>query len=61
MIEGDWDDAIVDADIVLSGPSAPLARTWPHLLRGLVRLRTGGDADADLEDAWQLACRYGEP
>lgn len=61
MIEGDWDDAIVDADIVLSGPSAPLARTWPHLLRGLVRLRTGGDADADLEDAWQLACRYAEP
>jgi DNA-binding CsgD family transcriptional regulator len=61
LIEGDWPEAIVDADIVLSGPSAPLARTWPHLLRGLVRLRTGGDADADLEEAWQLACRYAEP
>jgi DNA-binding NarL/FixJ family response regulator len=61
MIEGNWAGAIVDADAVLSAPSAPLARTWPHLLRGLVRLRTHGDADDDLDDAWQLASRFGEP
>jgi DNA-binding CsgD family transcriptional regulator len=46
---------------VLGGPSAPVARTWPHLVRGLVALRRGGEADADLEQAWALACRFGEP
>ncbi len=65
LMEGRWDDAIVDAEIVLSGPGAPLARTWPHLLRGLVELRRGGDADkdadADLDAAWALACRFDEP
>ena len=61
LIEGDWEGAIVDADEVLSAPSAPLARTWPHLLRALVRLRTGGDADDDLDEAWKLACRFDEP
>ena len=58
---GDWDDALADADAVLAGPSAPLARTWPHLVRGLVALRRGGDADADLDEAWELAQRFGEP
>jgi DNA-binding CsgD family transcriptional regulator len=61
LLEGNWPDAIIDADAVLAAPSAPLARTWPHLLRGLVRLRSTGDADHDLEEAWQLALRYGEP
>jgi len=65
LLRGDWSDALADADAVLSGPSAPLARTWPHLLRGLVGLRRGGDAgadaDADLDEAWRLACRFDEP
>lgn len=64
LMQGRWDDALVDADIVLSGPGAPLARTWPHLLRGLVALRRGNDApaaDADLDAAWTLAHRFAEP
>jgi DNA-binding CsgD family transcriptional regulator/tetratricopeptide (TPR) repeat protein len=61
LMRGDWADALADANVVLAGQSAPLARTWPHLIRGLVALRRGGDADADLEQAWELACRFGEP
>ena len=61
LLRGDWADAVADADDVLDGPSAPLARTWPHLVRGLVALRSGGDPDADLEEAWRLARRFGEP
>jgi DNA-binding CsgD family transcriptional regulator/energy-coupling factor transporter ATP-binding protein EcfA2 len=61
LIRGDWADALADADLVLGGPCAPLARTWPYLVRGLVSLRRGLEADADLEEAWLLACRFGEP
>ena len=61
LIEGSWDDAIDDADGVLSSPSAPLARTWPHLVRALVTMRRGGDASEDLDDAWELAHRLREP
>ena len=61
LMVGEWDDATADADLVLDGPSAPLARTWPSLIRALVALRrNGGGADC-LGDAWQLACRFGEP
>ena len=61
LMVGEWDDATADADLVLDGPSAPLARTWPSLIRALVALRrNGGGADC-LDDAWQLACRFGEP
>ena len=61
LMEGRWDEAVEDADAVLSWPSAPLARTWPHLVRGLVALRRGADADDDLDQAWRLARRFGEP
>jgi ATP/maltotriose-dependent transcriptional regulator MalT len=61
LIEGDWDNALADADSVLQSPSAPLARTWPHLVRALVEMRRGGDAAADLDEAWQLAQRLAEP
>ncbi len=61
MLAGDWVQAAADADDVLSGPSAPLALTWPHLVRGLVALRRTGEASADLDAAWTLARRYGEP
>ena len=47
LMVGEWDDATADADLVLDGPSAPLARTWPSLIRALVALRrNGGGADS---------------
>jgi DNA-binding CsgD family transcriptional regulator/tetratricopeptide (TPR) repeat protein len=61
LLRGDWDAALADADEVLAGRAAPLARTWPLLVRGLVALRRGGDGAGFLEDAWQLARRFGEP
>jgi len=61
LMVGEWDDATADADRVLDAPSAPLARTWPSLIRALVAVRrTGGGAD-HLDDAWRLACRFAEP
>jgi DNA-binding CsgD family transcriptional regulator/tetratricopeptide (TPR) repeat protein len=61
LIEGDWDDALVDAEAVLSEPSAPLARTWPHVVRGLITLRRGGDPSDDFDTAWELASDLAEP
>lgn len=61
MLKGEWAQALHDADTVLSAPSAPLARTWPYLLRGLIRLRSGGDAAEALDEAWRLARRFDEP
>jgi DNA-binding CsgD family transcriptional regulator len=62
LLEGDWDAAITDVDEVLGGPAVPVARTWPHLVRGLVALRRGGDgAVDDLDAAWALATRLDEP
>ncbi|WP_234816308.1 LuxR C-terminal-related transcriptional regulator [Mycolicibacterium agri] len=61
LMVGEWDDATADADRVLDGPSAPLARTWPSLIRGLVDLRRHGTGVAALDEAWQLACRFAEP
>ncbi len=60
MLVGDWDDALTDADLVLDSPSAPLARTWPLLIRGVVSLRRNGDDAGVIDDAWRLACRFGE-
>jgi len=61
MLEGNWDEAVADANTVLDAPSAPLARTWPLLIRALVALRRDGTRSDDIDEAWQLACRYGEP
>ena len=61
LMVGDWDDAIADAGRVLDAPSAPLARTWPLLIQALVALRRRGDGTDSLDEAWQLACRFGEP
>ena len=61
LLEGSWAEAFTDADAVLESPSAPLARTWPFLVRGLVALRRSGSGRADLDAAWELAQRYGEP
>ena len=61
LLTGDWDQALVDADDVLAGPSAPLARTWPLLVRSLVSLRRDGEGADGIDKAWQLAHRFGEP
>ena len=42
LLQGDWQARRDDAAAVLDRPSAPLARTWAHLVRGLVRLRRTG-------------------
>jgi DNA-binding CsgD family transcriptional regulator len=60
LLAGDWDASLRDANTVLEEPSAPLARIWPHLVRGLVELRRSGGGLDDLEAAWTLAQRYGE-
>jgi DNA-binding CsgD family transcriptional regulator len=46
---------------VLDSPSAPLARTWPLLIRALVALRRDGSGLDAIDDAWALAHCYGEP
>jgi DNA-binding CsgD family transcriptional regulator len=61
LMVGEWDEATADADWLLEGPSAPMGRTWPSLIRALVALRRGGDGAEPLDDAWQLACRLREP
>lgn len=61
LLSGDWDDALADASTVLDVQTAPLARTWPHLIRGLVDLRRDGGGRDQLDRAWTLACGYGEP
>lgn len=61
LMVGDWDDATADADRVLDAPSAPLARTWPSLIRALVALRRNGGGADSLNDAWELARRFAEP
>lgn len=60
LLFGDWDDALADADAVLDSPSAPLARTWPLLIRAVVSLRRTGDDAGGLNEAWKLARQYGE-
>ena len=61
LLSGDWDDALADAAAVLDAPTAPLARTWPNVIRGLVLLRRTGEGADELAQAWTLACGYGEP
>jgi DNA-binding NarL/FixJ family response regulator len=60
LLAGDWDASLQDANTVLEEPSAPLARIWPHLVRGLVELRRSGGGADDLDRAWALVQRYGE-
>lgn len=61
LLIGEWDRARADADTVLDSPSAPLARIWPLLIRGLLGLRCFGDDGGDIDQAWELASRFGEP
>jgi DNA-binding CsgD family transcriptional regulator/tetratricopeptide (TPR) repeat protein len=60
LLTGDWDEALADADVVLERPSAPLARTWPLLIRALVALRRDGDDGGNIDAAWELAGHLGE-
>jgi DNA-binding CsgD family transcriptional regulator len=61
LMVGEWDDAAADAERLLEFPSAPLARTWPSLIRAVVEMRKNGTGSSCLDDAWKLACRFGEP
>ena len=61
LLSGDWEDALADAASVLDAQSAPLARTWPHLIRGVIALRRNGGGADELASAWALARAYGEP
>ena len=61
LLMGDWSGALADSDLVLGKRSAPLARTWPLLIRALVSLRRIGDDLGGLDEAWHLAWRFGEP
>ncbi|MEW5808866.1 MAG: AAA family ATPase [Actinomycetota bacterium] len=61
LLTGDWDAALVDTESVLGYPSAPLARVWPLLIRGLVALRRHGHDGGSIDQAWELADRFGEP
>ena len=60
LLSGEWDAALADADEVLAGRSAPLARFWPHLERAIIGLRRNADPGDELDAAWSLASRYGE-
>jgi len=60
LMRGQWREAEQDAEDVLAGNSAPLARTWPLLIRGLIAVRRTGESSPDLAAAWELASRYGE-
>jgi DNA-binding CsgD family transcriptional regulator/tetratricopeptide (TPR) repeat protein len=61
---GRWAAALEDAETVLAG-GAHVARPWPHLVVGLVALRTGTQADSAVADqldaAWSLAGQLDEP
>jgi DNA-binding CsgD family transcriptional regulator len=59
LLVGDWDDALVDAETVLDSPGAPLARTWPLLVRALISLRRDGTGSDGIDEAWRLLRQYG--
>jgi DNA-binding CsgD family transcriptional regulator len=61
LLQGDWDDAAVDADTVLAGPSAPLARHWPGIVRALITLRRDGTRVDGIDEGWRVGCGLGEP
>ena len=62
LLRGDWHAAMRDAEEVLAGHGVRVARTWPHIVRGLVALRRGRhDGADDLDAAWRLADGLGEP
>lgn len=61
LMVGEWDDAAADAQRLLELPTAPLARTWPSLILAVVEMRKNGAGSPYLDEAWKLACRFGEP
>lgn len=62
LLRGNWQASLEDAKLVLDAASAPLARTWPMISRGLVAVRTGVSEDQHLlDDAFDQALRIGDP
>lgn len=60
LLEGGWNDAVLDAQTVLNGPSAPLAQHWPLLTRALISLRRDGARVDGIDEGWRLGCGFGE-
>ncbi len=59
---GRWEAALEDAESVIGNDGMPLATLWPRLVRVLVPLRRGADADLGvLDEAWTLAEQIDEP
>jgi len=62
FVKGHWNAALEDASSVLDARGMPFATLWPHLVRALVPLRRGDEAQlSEVEDAWSLAERLDEP
>ncbi|WP_344766929.1 ATP-binding protein [Aeromicrobium panaciterrae] len=60
--QGHWNAALEDAADVLGSEGMPLAKLWPYLIKVLVPLRRGDEADlAALDEVWALADRIDEP
>ncbi|MGE2723932.1 AAA family ATPase [Mycolicibacterium pulveris] len=59
LLTGSWDDAAVDAEEVVGGPSGPLARTWPYVVRALIALRRDGTRVDGIDEAWRLGYGFG--
>ena len=62
LLRGNWQASVEDANRVLDSASAPLARTWPMISRGLVAVRTGASEDQHLlDEAFDQALQIGDP
>jgi DNA-binding CsgD family transcriptional regulator len=62
LLQGDWGEALRDADTVLDSDGARIGRVWAEIVRGLVGLRRGdGGASSHVDRAWDLAVRLREP
>lgn len=60
LLVGNWDDALADTSAVLDGPSTPLARMLPLVVRAVIALRRDGARLDGIDHAWQALSPFGE-